>query len=88
MPNIKSAIQRVRTTQTANKHNRELRSALRTALKKFDAVLNNSVDEASALLPEVISTIDKAVSKGILHKNAANRRKAALAKKLEKAKNA
>ena len=84
MPNIKSAIKRVKVNEKKNLRNRMIKSAMRTSVKKFDtAVLNGTADQAA--LSATASAIDRAASKGVLHKNAANRKKARLAKRLAKA---
>ena len=76
MPNIKSAKKRVKVAAKKNLRNRMVKSAVRTSVKKFEAVL--TADQLTA----TTSAIDKAAAKGIIHKNAANRKKARLAKKL------
>ncbi len=84
MPNIKSAIKRVRVTRKKNLRNRMIKTAMRTSLKKFDvATAAGSADQQ--LLNATAASIDKAVSKGVIHKNAANRKKSRLAKRLNKA---
>lgn len=84
MPNIKSAIKRVRVTKKKNLRNRMIKSAMRTSLKKFDvATAAGSADQQ--LLSATAASIDKAASKGVIHKNAANRKKSRLAKRLNKA---
>ena len=84
LPNIKSAIKRVKVTEKKNLRNRMIKSAMRTTVKKFDsAVAAGSAD--AALLGATSSTIDKAAAKGVIHKNAANRKKARLAKRMAKA---
>ena len=79
MPNHKSAEKRVRQNEKRREINRSNRSRLRTAIKKFRSAVSGG-DEASvqALLPETVSTIDKAVQKGVLHRNAAARYKSRL----------
>ncbi len=82
MPNIKSAKKRVKVTATKNARNKAFKSALRTSVKNaYVAIDTNSADKAEAVRLAV-KKIDTAVSKGILHKNTAARRKSALAKKL------
>ena len=88
MPNIKSAKKRVKTSEKENKRNRALRSSVKTEIKKYNAAVENDVEQAAKELPVVTATLDKAVTKGVMHKNAANRRKAAAAKKLDVAKKA
>ncbi len=83
MPNIKSAKKRVLITEKKTAENKAIKSALKTQIKKFLAAVNAG-DKALAgqLYPETVSAIDSAVTKGILHKNNANNKKAKLAKKL------
>lgn len=83
MANIKSALKRVRISQIQNMRNRMISSDLKTALKKFDKALESN-DESiiSDTYTIAVSKVDKAVTKGVIHKNAANRKKAQLAKKL------
>ena len=82
MPNIKSAIKRVKVSEKKNLRNRIVKSKVKTAVKKFEAAAATAPANASAQYSLTASAIDKAVAKGILHKNAANRKKARLAKKL------
>ena len=84
MPNIKSAIKRVKVTEKKNLRNRMVKSAMKTQLKKFEAAI--AANEADAkVLSNTQGPVDKALAKGVIHKNAANRKKARLAKKLAKA---
>ena len=84
MPNIKSAIKRVKVNEKKHLRNRMVKSAMRTTVKKFEgAVAAGSAD--AAMLSQTASAIDKAVSKGVISKNAANRKKARMAKRLAKA---
>ena len=85
MPNIKSAIKRVKVTETKELRNRMVKSATKTALKKYDTALSSDVAAAAALLGSTSSAVDKAATKGVIHKNAANRKKARLARALVKA---
>jgi small subunit ribosomal protein S20 len=79
MPNHKSSEKRVRQSEKRRDVNRNNRGRLRTSIKKLRAALTaadaNTVQE---LLPATISTIDKAVQKGVLHRNAAARYKSRL----------
>lgn len=79
MPNHKSAEKRMRQNEKRREINRSNRGKLRTSIKKLRTALSggeaNAVQE---LLPETISTIDKAVQKGVLHRNAAARYKSRL----------
>jgi small subunit ribosomal protein S20 len=81
MPNIKSAIKRVKTSNERNAHNATIKSAMRTAIKKVDAlVLKSDAENAKAALVEANKRIDKAAQSGLVHKNAAARYKSRLAK--------
>lgn len=79
MPNHKSAEKRDRQNVRRNAANNANRTRLRTQIRKLRAALAiGNAQEAQALLPEIISVIDKSVQKGILHRNAAARHKARL----------
>lgn len=81
MPNIKSAIKRVKTGEKRRLRNASHKSALRTAIKHFEvAVESKNAETAKANLLLVSKKLDKAASKGIIHKNEAARRKSRLAK--------
>jgi small subunit ribosomal protein S20 len=83
MANIKSAIKRIRVTERRTLRNKMVKSAVKTAIKKFEAAVNSgNYDEAKALLSHVSHVIDKAAAKGVIHKNAAARKKSRLAIKL------
>jgi len=83
MPNIKSAIKRVKTSNKRNEQNAAQKSALRTSIKTFEvAVENNDVEAAKAALATATKKLDKAVTKGLIHKNVASRKKSRLTKKL------
>ncbi len=83
MPNIKSAKKRVLVNEKKNERNTMLTSEMRTAIKEFNAALNtNNIEVAEQLLPETMSIIDQAATKGIITKNSADNRKARLSKKL------
>ena len=83
MPNIKSAKKRVIVNNKKTEQNKNIRSAVKTEIKKIEnLVKENKLDEAKALLPHAFSLIDSAASKNILHANNAANKKARLAKKL------
>ena len=83
MPNIKSAKKRVEVAQDRTQKNNILKTTLKTALKKFDASLESgNNEEINNAYKAAVSTVDKVASKGIIKKNAANNKKAALGKKL------
>jgi len=83
MANIKSAKKRIKVTEVKTLRNRMIKSALKTAIKKFEtAVEANNNEEAKALFPSVVKSLDMATTKGVVHKNAAARKKSRLAAKL------
>ena len=81
MPNIKSAIKRVKVAEKANAANSQAKSAMRTTVKKAEQALAAGADNAQELVVAASKALDKAVSKGLIHKNAAARKKSRLAKK-------
>lgn len=83
MANIKSAIKRISTNEKNNVRNTSAKSDMRTAVKKVElAVANNNAAEAKEALTVAVRKLDKAVTKGIMHKNAAARHKSRLAQKV------
>ena len=82
MPNIKSAKKRVKVIDTKTLRNKAVKSDLKTALKKADAAVAEGSADKAAVITEAIKKVDKACAKGIIHKNAAARKKSQLAKKL------
>ncbi len=79
MPNHKSAEKRVRQSEKRRAINRSNRTKVRTYIKKLRTTLaGGAKQDVSQVLPETISVIDKAVQKGVLHKNAAARYKSRL----------
>jgi small subunit ribosomal protein S20 len=79
MPNHKSAEKRMRQNEKRRKMNRSNRSRVRSSIKNLrNAFSSGDAAEVNKLLPETVSTIDKAVQKGVLHKNAAARYKSRL----------
>ena len=79
MPNHKSAEKRVRQSERRRVVNRHNRTKLRTSLKNLRSALDGKDNkEIGALLPKTVSEIDKAVQKGVLHRNAAARHKSRL----------
>ena len=85
MPNIKSAKKRVLVIEKKTLINQMHKTALKTAIKKFnEAVENKNVEEAKVLFNDATKKLDKSVNQGILHKNNAARKKSQLALKLAK----
>jgi len=85
LPNIQSAKKRVKVSEKKNLRNRIVKSGVRTSVKKFDAAVEADPQNAQVQLSATVAAIDKAAAKGVMHKNAANRKKARLAKQLNKA---
>lgn len=84
MANIKSAAKRAKLAAKRALRNRSIRSRVKTAIKKAEAALGDAERQAE-LLRIAQREIDKAVTKGVLHKNAAARRKSRLMRKLRAA---
>ncbi len=83
MPNIKSAEKRVLLTRVQNARNKAGRSELKTKLKKFEAAAEQGNKDAAAEAYTVaVKAVDHAVTKGLLHKNNAARKKSRLTLKL------
>ena len=85
MPNIKSSKKDVISSKIAYEKNKANKSALKTALKKFDAALESG-DKAAAEAAYQAATkaVDQAVNKGLLHKNNAARKKSSMTLQLNK----
>ncbi|MEA0555004.1 30S ribosomal protein S20 [Lysinibacillus irui] len=81
MPNIKSAIKRVKVNEKANIANSQAKSAMRTTVKKAENAVAANAENTQELLQAAFKSLDKAASKGLIHKNAAARKKSRLAKK-------
>ena len=83
MANIKSQIKRNRQNEKARLRNKSVKSALKTAIRKLnEASAAGDVEKAGVLLRDASRQLDKAVSKGVIHKNQAANRKSALAKQV------
>jgi len=81
--NIKSQIKRNKTNQKANDRNRAVKSELKTTVRQArEAISSGDKDKAQAALKVATTKLDKAVSKGVLHKNQAANRKSAIAKQV------
>ena len=85
MPNIKSAKKRVLVTNAKTLQNQMFKTSMKTSIKKYEAALAAG-DKAlsSETYKAAVKKIDKAVAKGILHKNNAARKKSDLVKRLNK----
>ena len=83
MPNIKSAKKRVLITEERNARNKANKSALKTAIKKFEvAAQEGNRTEAEGAYKVAVKAVDQGVKKGILHKNNAAHKKSAMTLKL------
>lgn len=81
MANIKSAKKRILVNKTKADRNKSIKSAVKTSIKKVEAAITAKDKEAAAAaLQNAISTIDKAASKGVYHKNNAARKVSRLSK--------
>ena len=82
MANIKSQIKRNRTNEAARLRNKSVKSALKTAVRKFrEAAAAGDAVAAAELAKTAGRQLDKAASKGVIHKNQAANRKSAMAAK-------
>ena len=85
MPNIKSAKKRVLVSQTKAMQNKAAKSALKTDIKKVEAaVAEGNRSEADVAYKVAVKAVDKAVVKGLLHKNNAAHKKSSMTIKLSK----
>jgi small subunit ribosomal protein S20 len=87
MANIKSAIKRIAISEENRARNRAVKSSVKTAVRRFaeEAEGNNEAATKQAMV-EAVSTIDRAAAKGVIHKNAAARKKSAIMKAANAAK--
>ena len=85
MANIKSAQKRIRVAAKRQARNKHIKSGTKTAIKKVNVAVKAGDAAAQDLLIQAISTIDKACSKGVFHKNTAARKKSKLTKMVNKA---
>ena len=85
MANIKSQIKRNRTNEKARQRNKAVKSELKTYVRRVrEAIDAGDKEKATAALRDASRKLDKAVSKGVIHKNQAANRKSKLAKQLDK----
>ncbi|OAN36153.1 30S ribosomal protein S20 [Mycolicibacterium iranicum] len=85
MANIKSQQKRILTNERRRLRNKSVKSSLHTAVRGFrEAIEAGDKEKAGALLVSTSRKLDKAASKGVIHKNQAANRKSALAKALQK----
>jgi len=83
--NIKSQIKRNRQNEKRRLRNKSVKSSLKTAIRRFhEATAAGDTEKAAVLMRDASRKLDKAVSKGVIHKNQAANRKSAIAKALHK----
>lgn len=83
MPQRRTAIKRLRADKKRRLHNLKIKAELKKIIKKFlSLVSTKKLAEAKEAFQKVVIRLDKAVSKGIIHKNTAARRKSRFSKKL------
>lgn len=83
MANIKSQIKRIKTNEKARQRNAAVKSKLKTSVRRFRSVAESGdPDAARAALESASRQLDKAASKGVIHKNQAANRKSAMAKRV------
>ena len=82
MANIKSQLKRIKTNRVATERNKAVKSELKTWIRKFrEAADAGDADKAKDALKVASTKLDKAASKGVIHKNQAANKKSAMAKK-------
>ena len=82
MANIKSQIKRNKQNEKRHERNKAVKTGLKTAVRKFrEAAEAGDAAEAKELAKDASRKLDKAASKGVIHKNQAANRKSAIAKK-------
>jgi len=86
LANTSSALKRMRQNDRRRLRNRTVRSKVRTAVKTARTALGAAGTDAGTLVTDAIRALDKAVSKGVVHRNTAARKKSALARRLTAAK--
>ncbi len=86
MPNIKSAKKRVLISEKKALQNKMYKSAFKTAIKKYEAAVSSGdMESAKVLYKQVVKATDRAVAKGLIHKNNAARKKSRFTALLSKA---
>jgi len=83
---LRSGIKRVRSSKKRRARNLEAKRSMKNAFKSAEGAIRGKLSEAGDLIKKAISNIDKAVQRGIIHRNKAARKKSRLMKKLNKSK--
>ena len=82
MANIKSQKKRILTNEKARQRNKAVKSSLKTAVRRFNTAAEaGDAEQAATLARDASRKLDKAASKGVIHKNQAANRKSAMAKR-------
>ena len=82
MANTRSAIKRMKQSEQRRQRNRAARSAIRSSVKAARVALAGKSPESKAAVQEALRTLDRAVSRGVMHRNTAARKKSSLARQL------
>ncbi len=89
MANTKSQIKRNKQNEKARLRNKAVKSSLKTAVRKFhEAAAEGDVEQATTAMRDACRSLDKAASKGVIHKSQAANRKSAIAKRAAELQNA
>jgi small subunit ribosomal protein S20 len=86
--NLKASKKAIRQSEKRRERNQAVRSAIKTFVKKTRVAIQSGTEEAPSLLQATASLVDKAAKRGVIHKNAAARRKSRLARRMNAARNA
>jgi small subunit ribosomal protein S20 len=80
--NIKSQLKRIKTNEKHRQRNKAVKSSLKTAIRRFrEAAAAGDTERANELLRDASRKLDKAASKGVIHRNQAANRKSAIARR-------
>lgn len=82
MANLRSALRDIRKSRKRAERNQAVKSTIKTFVKKTRAAIATGDENAAELFRQTSAVVDKAAKRNIIHKNAANRRKSRLAKRL------
>lgn len=84
MPDKRSVLKKIKQNRARRERNRDVKSSMRTAVKKLlEAVETRDVEKARQELKKVVPSIDKAASKGVIHRNTASRKISRLTRKVD-----
>ena len=86
MANHRSALKRIRTSEKSRQRNRVVRGSTRSTVRRARSLVDkNQLGEAAVAVQNAVSALDRAASKGVIHKNNAARRKSRLMRQLNQA---